>query len=559
MKPPRLRSALLTGALLLLAGAAWFYLAPTAIGGSTAYVVTSGTSMEPRFHTDDLAIVRPASQYRVGDVVAYHSTLLHVITLHRIVAIHDGRYTFKGDNNDFRDPTHPTRALLIGKLWLHLPGGGVVLRWLHKPVSGALLAGLLGLILVGGTGERRRRGRRHERRGSPGRPGAPGVNPPTHPVTTSVDLRAVLAGCGVAAAVFAALVLVGLTAPLKRATTRKVSYSQQLALSYRGAVRPSPVYPNGVITTGEPVFLALAHRIEIRGAYRFQTDAPASLRGVQSLSLRLTGPTGWTRTIPLAAPRRFSGTNATTSAWLDLASLQALLNRVQRLTGSEPGSDFGLTMIADVQVGGRVAQIPLHARISPSLSLQLTPQQLQPSGSTSTQPSGSGQSASTTRTQGSVQVPATAANTLGVGPVSLSVSMLRLLALVGLALSLAGAGIAALLLRRRGPFDEAARIQARYGHMLVKIATAEDLGWPPVDVASIKALVRLAESSGQMILHSHDDAADIYLVNDNGSVYRYRAVLPKVAWGEWTETAASPLSVASDERDETDPPAELAA
>lgn len=560
MKPHRLRSALLTGALLLLAGVAWFYLAPAAIGGSTTYVVTNGVSMQPRFHTGDLAIVRPASQYRVGDIVAYHSTLLHVVTLHRIVAIHDGRYTFKGDNNDFRDPTHPTRALLIGKLWLHVPGGGVVLHWLHKPVIGALLAGLLGLVLVGGAGERqRRRGRRGERPGRAGHQGEPSVTPSNSPTSVPVDLRAVLAGCGVAAAVFAALVVVVLSAPVKRATTRKVPYSQQLQFSYGAAVRPSPVYPSGVVTTGEPVFLNLTHRVHVHAAYRFRTDASTSLHGTESLSLLLTGSTGWSRTLPLTSPQRFSGPRATASAWLDLRSLQSLLNRVQRLTGGVPGGNFGVTVVADVHVQGDVARIPMHAKISPSLNLQLTPQELQPSGSSAAQPGGPGPSAHVTRAKGSVSLPATAPNTLGVGPISLSVSTLRLLALIGLALSLAGAGIAALLLRRRNQFDEAARIEAQYGHLLVSIAPGDDLGWPPVDVTSIGALVRLAESSGQLILHSHDDDADVYLVNDQGTVYRYRAKLPKVIWGEWTETAAGTISVADAEHEPADPPDALAA
>ncbi|MGH2890388.1 MAG: hypothetical protein ACRDNJ_12255, partial [Solirubrobacteraceae bacterium] len=382
---------------------------------------------------------------------------------------------------------------------------------------------------------------------------------PKNPATAPVDLRAVLAGCGVAAAVFAALVVIALSAPVKRATTRKVPYSQQLQLSYHAAVRPSPVYPSGVIATGEPVFLSLRHRIQVHAAYRFRTEASTSLRGTESLSLRLTGPTGWTRTLPLTSPQRFSGSRATASAWLDLRSLQALLNRVQRLTGGVSGGDFGVTMVANVHVRGSVARIPLHAKISPSLNLQLTPQELQPTGSSAAQPGSSGPSASRPRTKGSVLAPATAANTLGVGPVSLSVSTLRLLALIGLALSLVGAGVAALLLRRRNQFDEAARIEAQYGHLLVSIAPGDDLGWPPVDVTSIGALVRLAESSGQLILHSHDDDADVYLVNDQGSVYRYRAKLPKVIWGEWTEAPAGAISVADAEQEPVDPPDALAA
>ncbi len=54
-------------------------------------MVTSGVSMEPRFHTGDLAIVRPVSNYRVGEIVAYWSTVLHTVVLHRIIA-KDGNY-----------------------------------------------------------------------------------------------------------------------------------------------------------------------------------------------------------------------------------------------------------------------------------------------------------------------------------------------------------------------------------------------------------------------------------------------------------------------------------
>ena len=90
-RPTRLRSGLFTAAFVCLAIVAWLYLAPTQIGGTTRYVTTNGISMEPSFHTGDLALVRPADQYRVGQVVAYHSTLLHVTVLHRIVAHRGGQ------------------------------------------------------------------------------------------------------------------------------------------------------------------------------------------------------------------------------------------------------------------------------------------------------------------------------------------------------------------------------------------------------------------------------------------------------------------------------------
>src|SRR4051794_37618434 len=110
---------LVSSALTLAAvGCLWFFFAPSWLGGPTSYVITEGVSMQPRFHTGALAVVHAAADYRVGDIVAYHSHELHTIVLHRIVGRDGDRYVFKGDNNSFRDPEHPTRSQLVGKLWL---------------------------------------------------------------------------------------------------------------------------------------------------------------------------------------------------------------------------------------------------------------------------------------------------------------------------------------------------------------------------------------------------------------------------------------------------------
>ena len=180
MKRIRLRSCLATLAVLVVAGVAWFYFGPTNIGGSTRYVVTSGVSMEPRFHTGDLAIVRPAANYRVGEIVAYWSTLLHTVVLHRIIARDGNRYVFKGDNNHFIDPVRPTRSELLGKLWIHVPHLGRVLQMLHTRVAAALLCAVVGLLALFGvkeTGRRRRRRRKGATGSSPGK--IPIVNTPS--------------------------------------------------------------------------------------------------------------------------------------------------------------------------------------------------------------------------------------------------------------------------------------------------------------------------------------------------------------------------------------------
>jgi hypothetical protein len=70
---------------------------------------------------------------------------------------------------------------------------------------------------------------------------------------------------------------------------------------------------------------------------------------------------------------------------------------------------------------------------------------------------------------------------------------------------------------------------------MVPIINAEDLGWPPIDVPNIKALVRLAESGERLILHHRGAGVDTYLVNDEGTVYRYQAKPIKVVWQEWAK------------------------
>jgi signal peptidase I len=142
----------------------WVFFAPIAMGGSTTYSVTSGISMQPMLHRNDLAFVRVQSSYHVGEVVLYESPVLHRQVLHRIIVVQHGDYYFKGDNNHFVDPGYATRAELLGKLWFHIPKVGAVLRWFGNPAHSSALAGITVMVVIASAGTpaggRRRRGRR---------------------------------------------------------------------------------------------------------------------------------------------------------------------------------------------------------------------------------------------------------------------------------------------------------------------------------------------------------------------------------------------------------------
>jgi signal peptidase I len=542
-----LRSGLFTAAFVCLAIVAWLYLAPTQIGGTTSYVVTSGISMEPSFHTGDLALVRPADQYRVGQVVAYHSTLLHVTVLHRIVAHRGGRYFFKGDNNNFIDPTHPTRNELIGALWVRVPHGGRVLAWLHSPLTAAALTGFAALLVLSAFGERRRRRNRRKRASESGRQGAIRMNNQSHGAGRLINVRALLIASVVAMGAFLSLGVIAFTSPLHRSVAVKTNYNQQVTFGYHASAPAGPVYPAGVVRTGQPIFLQLVHSAQARVDYRLNTSAPASLSGTQKVTLQVTGPTGWTRNFQLVGPTHFTGTSASSVVTLDLKQLQSVLARVQKLTGVSADSGYTIAVVPKVHVTGTVAGQPINTSFAPKLSFQLQGMQLQPSAA------GGGLNPSQ---KGSVAGIATTTNTLGIAGHSLSVQTIRWAALGGFLLALAVA-LGTLVFRRNQPFEEAARIQEQYGHLMVPIINADDLGWPPIDVPNIKALVRLADSGERLILHHRGAGVDTYLVNDDGTVYRYQAKPIKVVWQEWAKPvdAAAP----SDTDATAEEPAEAAA
>lgn len=150
----------------------WFvYLRPPVLGGSTAYVFVKGTSMEPKYHTGDLVLVRKRPSYEVGDIAAF--TVAGVgggqnVVIHRVIAVEpDGTHILQGDNRDQPDPWHPTEHEMVGTPLLLLPRAGTWLAALAaRPVFLGLLCALVAGVLVF-TGDRREPARKRKGRPVP--------------------------------------------------------------------------------------------------------------------------------------------------------------------------------------------------------------------------------------------------------------------------------------------------------------------------------------------------------------------------------------------------------
>ena len=493
---------LVTGIVsLVLLGAGWFFLAPTQLGGSTSYVQTYGTSMEPAYHAGDLAVVRASGSYHVGEIVAYRNAMLggHVV-LHRIIGFSNGHYTFKGDNNTFVDSYHPTRSELVGRLWVHVPAVGRYLVWLHG--SHLFLVGGLGLFLilalgagVGGTKLRRRSQPRAAR---------------------GFAFGAVAIGGAVLALAFAGLAALAYTRPLTTHGVKPGLYTQTGRFSYDAAApNGARVYGSTTVTTGQPIFLRLVHTANFHFSYTFGSSAAHGAAGTIALDAQVLGSNGWTRTLHLVAPTQFSGDHASVTGSVNLPSLTQLLKRVDTLSNVNGGT-YTLTLLPSVHVHGIAGGNAIQDSFAPKLALMLDPNQLQLQPGSATGPGAASALTQTASGSGTVEL----ANTVALLKFKLSVPSARRISLyggvAGLLVLLAGLAIG---LRTR-PANEDEEIARTYADLIVPV---DGLPAEPaarvVNTTTFDGLARIAEQAGRMIMDAERAGRHTYFVEDAGTRY----------------------------------------
>jgi signal peptidase I len=532
---------LLSSSLGLIALAClWFYLAPTGLGGSTSYVVTDGISMQPRFHSGDLALVRSRGTYNVGEIVAYNSRTFHTIVLHRIVARAGDRYVFKGDNNNFVDFEHPARSQLIGALWLHIPGMGARLQSLRSPALIGLLVGIGVLLLSGAAFTQRRRRRRWQRRATENANPAPR----SQPQLSAEPFAGALAIGLLALLPFVVLALLAFTRPTHELVPAHVPYQQSGALSYSAKTAPGPAYPSGLAVTGEPLFTHVLSVVDLRLGYQFSASAAHSLRGSAALYAKVSSTSGWQTTLALGRARRFRGDRALATGKLDLNALLALVHKVQASTGVN-GSDT-LTLIGRVRVSGSLGALPLHTTFSPRARFSLgalEAQPLIPASATAAEspaanpgePAAAGPSEPAGASSGEPSAPNPFVHSsagsltgkrlqprsLALRFVQLPVASARWIALGAIAIIVC-ALLAALALIARRPREESAAILARYGRSIVPVAHVPQLpGVAAIDVEDMEALARIAEHYERSILRERTAEGDVFWVTDESGQFRY--------------------------------------
>jgi signal peptidase I len=532
-------------ASLVAAGAGWWFLAPPLLGGRTTYVVTRGISMEPRFHTGDLVLLRTRRAYHVGEIVAYHSDDLDRTVMHRIIGYADGRYSFKGDNNNFVDPSHPPANELIGGYWFSIPKVGLGLAWASAPRHAPFLVAAAALLLLGGgarSAGRRRRSRRPpvlvpaqwlrvEGASPPPPPAPPAIETPAVEPPPKPPRRRLPAGATTTAAIAAAVLgLAALTAAgvaalaHKRPVTTRVTvpgaYRVDGSFSYHALVAPNAVYPTGRIDTGDPVFVKLVPQVTFVFAYRFSSALPHGVRGTGELKAIVASPQGWQRTLELLPPRPVQGDRGTLSATVSLADVQHVVERFQKLTGVAQ-STYTLTLEPALALAGGVGGAPVKLTFSPTAAFSIDAYQL-----TVSQPQtlGDGPAPDPLKTSLSGGIDHVVPATMALGLATPTVRAVRRDALVAAGaagLAALALGLLALLGGHGGRDDEDVRIEREYGEWMVPISSGVVSGASVVDVESFESLVQIAEHYERVLLRERVRGGFVYMVEEGGTVYRY--------------------------------------
>ena len=136
------------------------YLRPQSLGGNAAYVLVSGKSMLPRYHTGDLVLVEHQSAYRVGELIAYRvpngDPMAGAQVIHRIIG-GDATHGFivQGDNRTAPDVWHPKPRDIVGAKALRIPNAVLILQFLRSPIFLGLLAACFVFVQVLLRGDRK--------------------------------------------------------------------------------------------------------------------------------------------------------------------------------------------------------------------------------------------------------------------------------------------------------------------------------------------------------------------------------------------------------------------
>ncbi|MEP7134240.1 MAG: signal peptidase I [Chloroflexota bacterium] len=532
-------SALLLVSMLVI----WLIFAPLQAGGQAAYIVVIGKSMEPKFHRGDLVIVQRATNYIVGDIVAYKNAQLNSNVIHRIIDMQINRFVLKGDNNSWVDTYQPSKAEVIGKLWIHIPGGGLVLQRIRTPLNMALIAGALaGFLMVSMFNEKTKGNKRMNnqslREWFSRLKGKAVFASALHPTTDSHQTAASNPKLSLArensiqltgtvtetllfllgVVTFAALILgiISFTRPTTISTPNDVVYQNIGLFSYSASV-PAGVYDANTLQTGEPIFPNLTCSTQLNFHYALIGDSLSNITGSYQIIAQIIEPqSGWQRTITLSPETAFTGSSFDANTKLNFCDAIKLTNALEEQTDFHP-TQYTLLITPDITVSGKISGHDLqNASYQPQLTFRYDRFNFSVvKADPATNPFNQTQA-------GFIRENLQISNTLSLFGWHPTIMTLRVVALIGLLLSGIGIWLLANSIQAVTSKNPESAIQLRYGSILIETHNTDtNSSSHIVDVQSINDLAKLAERYNTVLLHESTNDNHAYFANTAGTTYRY--------------------------------------
>jgi len=121
-------------------------------GNFKILTVLSG-SMEPAIHTGSIVAVKPAANYKIGDVITFGKiSKTDIPTTHRIfdIKLQEGKpiYITKGDANNAPDTKEVLGSEVVGKVLFSVPYVGYAVDFAKKPFGFMLIIVIPAVIII---------------------------------------------------------------------------------------------------------------------------------------------------------------------------------------------------------------------------------------------------------------------------------------------------------------------------------------------------------------------------------------------------------------------------
>ena len=121
-------------------------------GNYKVMTVISG-SMEPKIKMGSVVVVKPADDYKIGDVITFGTiSKTKSPTTHRIndIRVIDGKpiYITKGDVNNAPDTRQVQKKDVIGKVLFDVPYVGFAIDFAKKPIGFALIIIIPAAVII---------------------------------------------------------------------------------------------------------------------------------------------------------------------------------------------------------------------------------------------------------------------------------------------------------------------------------------------------------------------------------------------------------------------------